>query len=192
MKSNLTGFGAAVVLAVGACHGMAAPLFTSDGFESPHVNSNAYLAGAVTNCVGVGGSYNGFGVVGGLFIDGNVAAEPPPTEGSQQAFLNSRNAQPSGLSRTLVPAGGLSSHATVTLTEIIDRVNRSTESFKQVSESMQAQSEGAEQISEAMTSLMSNAQQTMHSVQESGRAAADLQSAIGVLRVAVSQFKLRE
>lgn len=87
--------------------------------------------------------------------------------------------------RTVASAG-------TTLAEIIDRGNRSTESFKLVSESMQAQSEGAAQISEAMTSLTSNAQQTMQSVQESGRAAADLQSAIGVLEVAVSQFKLRE
>ncbi|MBL8875503.1 MAG: methyl-accepting chemotaxis protein [Phycisphaerae bacterium] len=82
--------------------------------------------------------------------------------------------------------------AGTTLTEIIDRVNRSTESFRQVSESMQAQSEGAEQISQAMTSLTSNAHQTMQSVQESGRAAADLQSAIGVLRVAVAKFQLRD
>lgn len=78
------------------------------------------------------------------------------------------------------------------LTDIIDRVNRSTENFKQVSESMQAQSEGAQQIGEAMSSLTRNAHETMQSVQESGRAATDLQSAIGVLRVAVSQFTLRE
>jgi methyl-accepting chemotaxis protein WspA len=78
------------------------------------------------------------------------------------------------------------------LTEIIDRVNRSTESFTQVNESMQAQSEGAQQISEAMTSLSSNAHQTMQSVQEFGRASADLQAAIGLLRQAVSQFKLKE
>ena len=78
------------------------------------------------------------------------------------------------------------------LTEIIDRVNRSTESFEQVNESMQSQSEGAQQISDAMASLAGNAQQTMQSVQEFGRASADLQSAIGVLRQAVAQFKLKE
>lgn len=78
------------------------------------------------------------------------------------------------------------------LTEIIDRVNRSTESFKQVNESMQAQSEGAEQISDAMTSLSDNARQTMQSVQEFGRASTDLQSAITVLRSAVAEFKLKE
>ncbi|MCC6677745.1 MAG: methyl-accepting chemotaxis protein [Phycisphaerales bacterium] len=78
------------------------------------------------------------------------------------------------------------------LGEIIDRVNRSTESFKQVNESMQAQSEGAQQISEAMTSLSANAHQTMQSVQEFGRASADLQSTIAVLRQAVAQFKLKE
>lgn len=78
------------------------------------------------------------------------------------------------------------------LGEIIDRVNRSTESFKQVNESMQAQSEGAQQISEAMASLSANAHQTMQSVQEFGRASADLQTAIAVLRQAVAQFKLKE
>ncbi|MCK6475581.1 MAG: methyl-accepting chemotaxis protein [Phycisphaerales bacterium] len=78
------------------------------------------------------------------------------------------------------------------LNEIIDRVNRSTESFKQVNESMQAQSEGAQQISEAMASLVANANQTVQSIKEFARAAADLQSAIGLLREAVSQFRLRE
>lgn len=78
------------------------------------------------------------------------------------------------------------------LTEIIDRVNRSTESFESVNESMQAQSEGAQQISEAMMSLSANAQQTMQSVQEFGRASLDLQSAIAVLRQSVAQFKLKE
>ncbi len=78
------------------------------------------------------------------------------------------------------------------LTEIIDRVNRSTESFKQVNESMQSQSEGARQISDAMASLVGNANQTMQSVREFGKAASDLQSAIALLRQAVSQFKLKE
>lgn len=78
------------------------------------------------------------------------------------------------------------------LTEIIDRVNRSTGSFKQVNESMLAQSEGAQQISDAMTSLSANAHQTMQSVQEFGRASTDLQAAITVLRQAVAQFKLKE
>lgn len=78
------------------------------------------------------------------------------------------------------------------MTEIIDRVNRSTDSFKQVNESMQAQSEGAQQISDAMGSLVGNANQTVQSAREFGRAAADLQSAIGLLREAVSKFKLRE
>lgn len=78
------------------------------------------------------------------------------------------------------------------LTEIIDRVNRSTVSFKQVNESMQAQSEGAQQISEAMSSLVANANQTMQSVKEFSRAASDLQAAIVLLREAVAQFKLRD
>ncbi len=76
-------------------------------------------------------------------------------------------------------------------TALID-FSRETESFKQVNESMQAQSEGAQQISEAMASLVANAHQTMQSVQEFGRAASDLQSAIGLLRQSVAQFKLRE
>jgi methyl-accepting chemotaxis protein len=78
------------------------------------------------------------------------------------------------------------------LTEIIDRVNRSTDSFKQVNESMQAQSEGAQQISDAMGSLVANANQTVQSVKEFARAASDLQAAIGLLRDAVAQFKLRD
>ncbi|MBS0188305.1 MAG: HAMP domain-containing protein [Planctomycetes bacterium] len=78
------------------------------------------------------------------------------------------------------------------MTEIIDRVNRSTDSFKQVNESMQAQSEGAKQISEAMGSLVSNANQTVQSAKEFGRAAGDLQAAIALLRDAVAKFKLRE
>lgn len=78
------------------------------------------------------------------------------------------------------------------MTEIIDRVNRSTESFKQVNESMRAQSEGAQQISDAMSSLVGNANQTVQSAREFGRAAADLQSAIALLRDAVSKFKLRD
>ena len=78
------------------------------------------------------------------------------------------------------------------MTEIIDRVNKSTESFKQVNESMQAQSEGAEQISEAMGSLVGNANQTVQSAKEFGRAAGDLQAAIALLREAVSKFNLRE
>ncbi len=78
------------------------------------------------------------------------------------------------------------------LTEIIDRVNRSTSSFTQVNESMQAQSEGAQQISDAMASLVANANQTVQSVKEFSGAATDLQSAISLLREAVAQFKLRE
>ncbi|MBX3389287.1 MAG: methyl-accepting chemotaxis protein [Phycisphaeraceae bacterium] len=78
------------------------------------------------------------------------------------------------------------------MTEIIDRVNRSTDSFKQVNESMQAQSEGAQQISDAMNSLVGNANQTVQSAREFGRAATDLQSAIALLRDAVSKFRLRE
>lgn len=78
------------------------------------------------------------------------------------------------------------------LAEIIDRVNRSTESFAQVNESMQAQATGVQQISEAMTSLSGNARQTMQSVQEFGSAATDLQSAIQLLREAVAQFTLRD
>jgi methyl-accepting chemotaxis protein len=78
------------------------------------------------------------------------------------------------------------------LTEIITRVNTSTDGFRQVSESMQAQSEGVQQISEGMAALAANASQTAQSAQEFGRAAADLQAAIATLREAVARFKLRE
>ncbi|MBS0198034.1 MAG: methyl-accepting chemotaxis protein [Planctomycetes bacterium] len=78
------------------------------------------------------------------------------------------------------------------LNEIIDRVNLSTTSFRQVNESMQSQSEGAQQISDSMASLVANANQTQQSVREFGRAASDLQSAIALLREAVAQFKTRE
>ncbi|MCC6678101.1 MAG: methyl-accepting chemotaxis protein [Phycisphaerales bacterium] len=78
------------------------------------------------------------------------------------------------------------------LSGIVDRIGHNEESVKQVNESMQAQSEGAQQISEAMASLTSNAQQTMQSVHEFGKASTDLQTAIGVLRQAVAQFKLKD
>jgi hypothetical protein len=117
----MTGVIASFLLALGAARSVAAPLFTSDGFESPHVNSNTYIAGAVTNWTGVGSAYSGFGVVGGLFVDSNVAAEPTPTEGTQQVFLNAQINQPSGISRTLIAAGDLSSYATLTLTVDVGR-----------------------------------------------------------------------
>jgi methyl-accepting chemotaxis protein len=82
--------------------------------------------------------------------------------------------------------------ASAHLTQIIERVNRSTESFKQVNDAMQAQSEGAQQISDAMSSLVGNANQTVQAVKEFSHAAADLQSAISLLRDAVAKFKLRE
>jgi len=121
MNYSVSGFITAVLFALGAAQSSAAPLFTSEGFESPHVNSNTFSAGNVTNWAGVGASYNGFGVVGGLFVDGNVAAEPAPTQGTQQAFLNAQNGQPSGLSRTVVGAGGLSSYSTLTITVDVGR-----------------------------------------------------------------------
>ena len=78
------------------------------------------------------------------------------------------------------------------LTEIIDRVNRSTESFAQVNHSMQAQDEGAQQISDSMAALVGNARQTMQSAKEASQAAIDLESAITLLREAVARFRLRE
>ena len=77
-------------------------------------------------------------------------------------------------------------------TGIIERVNLSADSFRQVNESMQAQNQGAQQISEAMGSLVDNANRTMQSVGEFAQSAADLQSAIGLLREAVSRFRLRD
>jgi methyl-accepting chemotaxis protein len=82
--------------------------------------------------------------------------------------------------------------AATRLGEIIDRVNRSTESFHQVSDGMQAQSAGARQIHEAMGHLTGNATQAMESIEQFGRAADDLQGAIASLREAVAKFTLGE
>ncbi|HMN97703.1 MAG TPA: methyl-accepting chemotaxis protein [Phycisphaerales bacterium] len=78
------------------------------------------------------------------------------------------------------------------LAEIIDRVNRSTERFRQVNEGMQAQSAGADQIREAMGHLTGNATQAMQSIEQFGHAANDLQNAIATLRDAVARFTLGE
>ena len=82
--------------------------------------------------------------------------------------------------------------AATRLGEIIDRVNRSTESFRQVNEGMQAQTAGARQIHEAMGHLTGNAAQAMESIEQFGHAATDLQGAIASLRDAVARFRLGE
>jgi len=78
------------------------------------------------------------------------------------------------------------------LSEIIDRVNRSTASFREVAEGMQAQGAGAEQIREAMGHLTTNAKEAMESITQFGQAAGNLQEAVASLREAVSRFDLAE
>jgi methyl-accepting chemotaxis protein len=75
--------------------------------------------------------------------------------------------------------------------EIIDSVDDSTRSFAAVREGMQSQSSGAGQISGAMENLTSNARATGEAVREFGRAADDLQRAIGMLKSAIAAFQLR-
>jgi methyl-accepting chemotaxis protein len=75
--------------------------------------------------------------------------------------------------------------------EIIVRVDEGTASFATVREGMQSQAAGASQISEAMAGLTANAKATGDSVREFGRAAEELQKAIGTLKAAVAAFHLR-
>ncbi|MFM9145255.1 MAG: methyl-accepting chemotaxis protein [Phycisphaerales bacterium] len=75
--------------------------------------------------------------------------------------------------------------------EIIDSVDDSTRSFAAVREGMQSQSSGAGQISGAMENLTANARATGEAVREFGRAADDLQRAIGMLKSAIAAFQLR-
>ena len=58
-------------------------------------------------------------------------------------------------------------------------------------ESPPAQAAGAAQISDAMGSLSSGAKGSADAVREFGRAAEDLQKAIGTLRTAIAAFHLR-
>jgi methyl-accepting chemotaxis protein WspA len=75
--------------------------------------------------------------------------------------------------------------------EIIGSVDDATRSFANVREGMQSQSSGAGQISGAMENLTANARATGEAVREFGRAAEDLQRAIGTLRSAIAAFQLR-
>jgi methyl-accepting chemotaxis protein WspA len=75
--------------------------------------------------------------------------------------------------------------------DIIIRVDEGTASFGAVREGMQSQAAGAGQISEAMAGLTSNAKATTESVRECGRAAEELQKAIGTLKTAIAAFHLR-
>ena len=54
-----------------------------------------------------------------------------------------------------------------------------------------ARASAAAQISDAMTTLTSNAKATGEAVREFGRAAEDLQRAIGMLKSAIAAFHLR-
>ena len=77
------------------------------------------------------------------------------------------------------------------MTEIIGSVDDSSRSFGTVREGMQSQASGAAQISSAMGSLTSNAKATGDAVREFGRAAEDLERAIGMLKSAIAAFQLR-
>jgi methyl-accepting chemotaxis protein WspA len=77
------------------------------------------------------------------------------------------------------------------MNEIIGSVAETSRSFGTVREGMQSQASGASQISDAMTTLTSNAKATGEAVREFGRAAEDLQRAIGMLKSAIAAFHLR-
>jgi methyl-accepting chemotaxis protein len=77
------------------------------------------------------------------------------------------------------------------MNEIIGSVAETSRSFGNVREGMQSQASGAAQISDAMTTLTSNAKATGEAVREFGRAAEDLQRAIGMLKSAIAAFHLR-
>jgi methyl-accepting chemotaxis protein WspA len=77
------------------------------------------------------------------------------------------------------------------MNEIIGSVAETSRSFGTVREGMQSQASGAAQISDAMTTLTSNAKATGEAVREFGRAAEDLQRAIGMLKSAIAAFHLR-
>jgi len=77
------------------------------------------------------------------------------------------------------------------MNEIIGSVDETSRSFGTVREGMQSQASGAAQISDAMTTLTSNAKATGEAVREFGRAAEDLQRAIGMLKSAIAAFHLR-
>jgi methyl-accepting chemotaxis protein len=77
------------------------------------------------------------------------------------------------------------------MSEIIGRVDESTRSFGTVRQGMQSQAAGAAQISDAMGTLSTGAKGSADAVREFGRAAEDLQKAIGTLRTAIAAFHLR-
>ena len=57
---------------------------------------------------------------------------------------------------------------------------------------MQSQTQGAEQINGAMIHLTTGAKQTIESLREFGQAADSLHKAIDLLKIEVSNFKLKE
>lgn len=77
------------------------------------------------------------------------------------------------------------------MSDIIERVDESTRSFGTVRVGMQSQAAGAAQISEAMANLSTSAKATSEAVREFGRAAGDLQKAIGTLKTGIAAFHLR-
>ena len=77
------------------------------------------------------------------------------------------------------------------LGRIIEQVSESTEGFQSVNEGMRSQAAGAGQIDDAMRGLDAAARQTATASAEFGRAADDLQSAVGALKTSVASFRLR-
>jgi methyl-accepting chemotaxis protein WspA len=77
------------------------------------------------------------------------------------------------------------------LGRIIEQVSESTEGFQLVKEGMRSQAAGAAQIDGAMRGLDSAARRTATASGEFGRAAEDLQSAVGALKTSIASFRLR-
>jgi len=77
------------------------------------------------------------------------------------------------------------------LSEIIAQVGVNAHAFGSVEEGMRSQAAGARQIDEAMRALTSGARQTIAATAEFGKAAEDLQSAMGSLKTSIASFRLR-
>ena len=77
------------------------------------------------------------------------------------------------------------------LGRIIEQVSESTEGFTAVGEGMRSQAAGAGQIDGAMRGLDTAARRTATASAEFGRAAEDLQAAVGALKTSIASFRLR-
>ena len=76
------------------------------------------------------------------------------------------------------------------LNEIIQHVQALTPRFESVNEGMQMHALGAQQISSALSQLGESTQHTVQSLRESNVTIERLNEASGLLRSAVSQFRL--